>query len=53
MNTDELKKNIAILVLVIIASIMLVRYLSGGETLKEYADKNNIPVHEVTEEENK
>lgn len=54
MNKEEVIKQIVILIIVIIGSIMLVRYFTGGETLLDYANNNNIPIHsEETDQNNK
>ena len=45
MNKEQLLRQILILFAVIIASVVLIRSLTSGETLLEYAEKNNIPVH--------
>ena len=56
MNKEQLLRQILILFAVIIASVVLIRSLTSGETLLEYAEKNNIPVHSEetvnTEQEN-
>lgn len=44
-------KNLIILLAVIIGSAILVRFVIGGESLSEYAEKNGVPVH--TEEQQK
>lgn len=49
MNKEQLVRQILILLAVIIASVVLIRSLSGGETLLEYAENNNIPIHSVEE----
>lgn len=49
MSKEQLLKQILILVAVIVASVVLIRSLTGGETLLEYAENNNIPVHSVEE----
>ena len=53
MNREELIKQVIILILVIAGSVILVRHFTGGETLLEYANDNNIPIHsEVSEPDN-
>lgn len=49
MSKEQFLKQILILVAVIVASVVLIRSLTGGETLLEYAENNNIPVHSVEE----
>lgn len=48
-NKQQLIKPILLLLIVIIGSVILVRTFTGGETLLEYADKNDIPIHSVEE----
>lgn len=45
MNKEFITKSVLIMLVVFLGSIILVRSLSGGETLLEYAEKNNIPIH--------
>ena len=45
MDKDKLLKSLTILIIVIAGSVILTRYFTGGETLLEYAEENNIPVH--------
>lgn len=42
-------RQLIILLIVIIGSVILVRSLTKGETLLDYADKNNIPIHSEQE----
>lgn len=52
MNKELLLKPVLILLMVIIASVVLIKSFTGGQTLTEYAEKNNIPHHsEQIEEE--
>ena len=52
MNKELLLRQILILLMVIIASVVLIRSFASGQTLTEYAEKNNIPHHsEQVEEE--
>ena len=44
-------QSLLILLIVIIGSIIMVRHFSGGQTLSEYANENNIPVHTEQSEE--
>lgn len=45
MNKEMLLKSLMLLLMVIVASVILIRSLSGGQTLNEYAEENNIPHH--------
>lgn len=51
MNKEMLLRPLLILFMVIIASVILVRSFTGGQTLTEYAQENNIPAHSQTIEE--
>lgn len=54
MNKEMLLKPILILLMVIIGSLFLIRSLTSGQTIAEYAIENNIPEHaeEISEEKN-
>lgn len=44
-NRDLIVKSITILLVIIIGSVILVRGATRGQTLSDYAEKNNIPIH--------
>lgn len=44
-------QSLLILLIVIIGSVIMVRHFAGGQTLSEYADEKNIPVHTEQSEE--
>lgn len=48
-NKNELIKGLIYLAIIIIGSTLIIRYMSGGETLDEFANKNEIPIHSVSE----
>ena len=48
MNKEQLLKPLLIIIMVIIASVILIRSFTSGQTLSEYAIENNIPVHSET-----
>lgn len=50
-NKEQLIKNLVILTIAIILCAILIRYVSKGENLYDYANKNGIPVHSETTEE--
>jgi len=45
MDKEKLIKPLLIILIVIIGSVILIRHFTGGQTLSEYAESNNIPVH--------
>lgn len=47
-DKEALMKPLIILLIVIFGSAILVRAVTGGQTLSDYADKNNIPIHSET-----
>lgn len=51
MNKELITKSVIIILFVIIGSVILVKGLTGGQTLNDYAIENNIPVHSDTAEE--
>lgn len=50
MNKELLLKPLLLILMVIIASVILVRSFTSGQTLAEYAEDNNIPHHVETVE---
>lgn len=52
MNRDELIKAIVTLIVVIAGSAIIIRSCNSGETLLDYAEKNNIPVSETQQNDN-
>ena len=51
MNKEQLIKGLVIIIIVIFGSSILIRTLTSGQTLADYAVENKIPIHsEVTEE---
>jgi len=44
-NKETIIKSLIILFFIIIGSTILVRSLTSGQTLSEYAIENNIPEH--------
>lgn len=47
-NKELIVKTLLILFIVIIGSVILVRSVNNGQTLSDYAEKNNIPIHSET-----
>jgi len=45
MDKEKLIKPLILLIIVIAGSIILIKTFTGGETLLDYANENNIPVH--------
>lgn len=45
MDKNKLIQSIVILLIVIIGSAFLIRSFTSGETLLDYANENNIPIH--------
>lgn len=45
MDKSKLLRSIMILFIVIAGSAFLIRSFTSGETLLDYADNNNIPIH--------
>lgn len=51
MNKEQLIKGLVIIIIVIFGSSILIRTLTSGQTLADYAVENKIPIHsEATEE---
>lgn len=44
-NQNDLYKSIAILFIIVIGSVIVIRGCTKGETLYDYANKQNIPIH--------
>ena len=44
-NKKELYKSIALLILITVGSVIVIRGCTKGETLYDYANKQNIPIH--------
>lgn len=44
-NKNQLYKSIALLFLIVIGCAIIIRYISKGENLYDYANNNNIPIH--------
>jgi len=47
MDKSKIIKPLLILIIVIAGSAFLIRSFTSGETLIDYANENNIPVHSV------
>lgn len=45
MNKERLTKSIIILLIIIFGTSILVRSLTSGQTVADYANENNIPTH--------
>lgn len=51
MNKEQLTKSIIILLIIIFGSAILVRGISSGQTVADYANENNIPIHTDNDKE--
>lgn len=45
MDKEKLIQSLFVLLIVIVGSVILIRYFSNGQTLSEYATENEIPIH--------
>lgn len=49
-NNKQFSKLILLLILIVFLSALLIRGISKGENLYDYAEKNSIPVHAIEED---
>lgn len=48
-NNNQFGKLIMLLIIIVLFSAILIRGLTSGENLYEFAENNNIPIHAVDE----